>query len=643
VPVLSTRVNNALFPTEALQMGDNITRRSLLIGLAATALPAVTPIKIRTSEESPQLQSNPIINKVSDLFIPTEPGAIQLKGFLGDRVLKNQRERLLNRNEEEMLRCFQNRPGEERWIGQHVGKWLHAATLAWVYSKDEALRAKLDRVVTALIATQKEDGYLGTYTDDAHWGMLEDQQWDVWVHKYDLIGLITYHIYTGELTSLEAARKIGDLLVRTFGRSSQFGGNLDLNAISAQSGLASGSVLEPIVLLHRATGDETYLDFARYIVEHWEKDNGPRLVSSLTGKKGVNLTANGKAYEMLSCLVGLCELYRTTGELRYLYPAVNAWRDIAANQILITGSGSSREYWTEPRRYYSESEFNVGETCVTVSWIQLSQQLLRLTGESVYADELEKSYYNHLPAAQAPDGTAWAYFTALAGKKPYSTKQNCCSSSGPRGWSILPSIAIMAENDGVVVNFFTSGIATLKVYGETVTVKQETSYPINGRIAITVTVPRPMKFSLRVRVPSWSKIDGLKTRPGDYWRLRQTWSRTQTVILDFELPIRVLKGEGNNGGKIALARGPQVLAVDEFYNSHLSSPTLVTLANNEPRLRVSGEYRDQDGLPVYETEGIITQDSELHKVGDRVTFRLVGFSSAGAQNKEFAVWLKQAG
>jgi uncharacterized protein len=624
-------------------MGDKITRRSLLIGLVATTVPAVTPINLRISRQNHQLQSTPIINKASDRFVPTDPGAIQIKGFLGSRALKNQYGRLLPKREEEMLSCFQNRPGKERWIGQHAGKWLHAATLAWVSSKNEALRAKLDRVVAALIATQQEDGYLGTYSDSSHWGMREDQQWDVWVHKYDLLGLITYHTYTGETASLEAARKIGDLLVRTFGPGEQSAGKLDLNAISAQSGLASGSVLEPIVLLHRVTGDEKYLDFARYIVEHWEKDNGPKLVSSLTGNRGVYLTANGKAYEMLSCLVGLCELYRTTGELRYLYPAINAWQDIAANQILITGSGSSREYWSEPKRYYSESELNVAETCVTVSWIQLCQQLLRLTGDVRYAEELEKSYYNHLPAAQAPDGTAWAYFTALDGKKPYTTRQNCCSSSGPRGWSIFPTIATMADNDGVIVNFFTSGTATLNINGETVIVRQETAYPINGRVAITITVPKPMKFSLRVRVPSWSKIEGLKTKPGAYWLLRQTWSRTQTITLDFELPTRVVEGEGSNAGKVALVRGPQVLAVDEFYNSHLGSLSLVALANGQPQLKASAEFKDPDGLPVYETEGIITQDTEVYKAGERVTFRLVGFSSAGAQNREFAVWLKQLG
>src|SRR5262249_8535004 len=270
-----------------------------------------------------------------------DPRAVQIRGFLGERCKKNERARLLTKNEEELLSGFQNRPGKQAWVGEHVGKWLHAATLAWAYTKSEALRAKLDRVASALIAAQQSDGYLGTYVNDSHWGMSRDQKWDVWVHKYDLLGLITYHTYTGNQPALESAKKVGDLLVRTFGRVGEGEVKLDLNERSTHAGMASGSVLEPMVLLYRVTSNEKYLDFARYIAEHWEAEKGPKLISSLTNTKSVKQTANAKAYEMMSCLVGLCELYRTTGATRYLIPVINAWNDIVANQLLITGSGSS--------------------------------------------------------------------------------------------------------------------------------------------------------------------------------------------------------------------------------------------------------------------------------------------------------------
>src|SRR5262249_31901920 len=153
-----------------------------------------------------------------------------------------------------------------------------------------------------------------------------------------------------------------------------------LNERSTHVGMASGSVLEPMVLLYRATGEQRYLNFARLIVDRWESEKGPRLVSALSAGGPVIQVADPKAYEMLACLVGLCELYRATGEARYLNPVLNAWLDISNNQLLITGSGSSAEHWTDARQYPSSMNDKVAETCVTVTWIELNLQLLRLTG-----------------------------------------------------------------------------------------------------------------------------------------------------------------------------------------------------------------------------------------------------------------------
>lgn len=601
-------------------MDEKISRRSLL--QIMTALPAFASFDL----PPPLDQSS---DQVSDRFALADPGAVRLEGFLGGRVRNNESGRLLTKDEEEMLAGFRNRPGKQPHLGQHVGKWIHAATLTWAHTKNEALRAKLDRVVSGLIATQQEDGYLGTYADGAHWGMGENQRWDVWVHKYVLIGLLTYHNFTGDSAALEAAKKIGDLLVSTFGPNGEAGSRLDLNECSTNSGMASGSVLEPMLLLYRASRNEKYLNFARFIAEHWEAKHGPELISVLTEKRSVKQAGNGKADEMLSCLIGLCELYRTTGDARYLTPALNAWNDVAASQLLITGSGSSHGFWSQPRQFPSSASDEPAETCVTVSWIELTKELLRLTGDARYAEELEKTYYNHLAAAQKPDGTAWAYFTALEGKKPYQTEQTCCSSSGPRAWAWLPALAYMYSEDGIVINFLAPGSASLNVRGERVIVRQETSYPADGSVSISVTVPRPMKFSLRVRIPSWSKLEGVKVNPGAYWLLRQTWSRTQKIKLDFDLPVRLLPGEGSNQGKIAVARGPQVLAVDESYNSGLTNLAAVKLPGRQPQLRPSSTQRDADGLPVYETE------AEAGKAGGGL-LRLVPFASAKGP---YVVWL----
>ena len=612
-----------------------VSRRAVLAGLAASSVTATETAWVKAFQQA----AAPVLDKVADRFALIHPSAVRLGGLLGERCRKNEQNRLLTKNESDLLSGFQQRPGKQAWAGEHVGKWLHAATLAWAYTGDAGLRAKLDRVVAALLATQKQDGYLGTYADDQHWAMGREQKWDVWVHKYDLLGLLTYAQSTGYAPALEAAKKIGELLLANFGAQ----GHLDLNERSTHTGMASGSVLEPIVLLYRATNDPRFLDFARLIVEKWEAANGPKLASQLAGNVPVKQTANAKAYEMLSCLVGLCELYRATGEVRYLNPVLNAWLDILNTQLLITGSGSSAEHWTDARQFLSSVNDKVAETCVTVTWIQLNQQLLRLTGNAKYADELEKTFYNHLAAAQRPDGAAWCYFTALDGRKPYQTEQNCCTSSGPRAWALLPTFAYQTTDDGVVVNFFGPSVATLKLKNcKQVTIRQETNYPIEGRVTISVTVPEPLKFALYVRVPAWSQLNGIKAKPGEYWLLRQTWSKTQTITLDFALPVRVAIGSGANSGRVALIRGPEVLALDEQYNPDLKPFTALALTNSSPRLKTNVGLRDADGLPVYETEGVLRQDTGQRRAGERVTLRLTPFAAAGATGKELAVWLGAA-
>jgi DUF1680 family protein len=584
--------------------------------------------------------TTPIVPGVLDRFKLPAPGSVRLEGFLGERFRKNAQVRLSGQSEGELLAGFQRRPGSQARVGEHVGKWLHATTLAWANTGDQNLRAKLDRVVAALLATQQPDGYLGTYADGAHWGMGEKEKWDVWVHKYDLLGLITYATYTGDKPSLEAARRIGDLLLTTFGPA----GQLDLNERSTHVGMASGSLLEPMILLYRATTEDKYLNFARFIADHWEAEKGPRLVSVLTQKGSVKEAADAQADEMLSCLVGLCELYRATGENRYLTPALNAWKDIVENQLLPTGSGSNDGHWGQPRAYLSSSADKVGETSVTVSWLQLTQQLMRLTGEARFADEFEKTIYNHLAAAQRPDGAAWSCFTAFDGRKAYQVEQNSCTSSGPRGWAIVPAFAYATNDDGIVVNLFASSTATLRLRdGTEVLIRQETDYPVSGRIKLTVTVPKPMTFGLSVRVPAWSSISHyggkLKAAPGSYWLLRQTWSKTQTITLDLDLSPRLVVSSGAQSGRVALLRGPQVLAVDARFNQVIQPLDLVTLASEKPQLKTAIGILDADGMPVYETDGVVTSDIEGYKAGMRLPLRFVPFAAVGAEGTPYHIWL----
>ena len=194
--------------------------------------------------------------RLPDVAEVLSPSAVHLDGWLGHRVEINAKNRLLTIDAEPLLAGYRKRPGSHPWIGEHVGKWMHAATLAWAYTGDPALREKLDRVAAALIRAQEPDGYLGTYLPQQRFGLFPGADWDVWSHKYNLLGLLTYYQYTGNEAALTACRKMGDLLIATFPTKKS------ILAAGTHRGMAATSVLEPIVLLYRASGDERYLQFA---------------------------------------------------------------------------------------------------------------------------------------------------------------------------------------------------------------------------------------------------------------------------------------------------------------------------------------------------------------------------------------------
>ena len=481
---------------------------------------------------------------VADVATILSPADVHIAGWLGERIAVNETNRLREVDTVPLLAGYHKRPGNHPWIGEHVGKWMHAATLAWVNSGDPLLRAKLDHVAAELISCQEPDGYLGTYLPEKRFGLYKGADWDVWSHKYNMLGLLTYYEYTGDMPALEACRKMGDLLIATFPAKRS------ILAAGTHQGMAATSVLEPIVLLYRQTGDKRYLDFARYIVSAWDNKRGPKILTQQLSGAPVNKTANGKAYEMLSNLVGLCEFYRATGEPKYLNAVKNAWQDIVTNRLYITGSASSFEHFQDDHRLPRDAKSNICETCVTVTWLQLNLQLLRLTGEAKYGDELERALYNHLTAAQRPDGGDWCYYTPLEGKKQYDAGITCCHSSGPRGLALAPQTAYLCshdkQGDTLLISTFESSKATLELDGTKVTIEQQSDFPLMGRGVITVRPDKPASFAIYVRVPSWLewlRLNGDGTsfasrQAGWLNKPKRLWHDGDTIHLTYDLTLR---------------------------------------------------------------------------------------------------------
>ncbi|MDP3849267.1 MAG: glycoside hydrolase family 127 protein [Luteolibacter sp.] len=576
------------------------------------------------------------------------PDRVHLDGWIGLRIAGNEANRLVKIEPDRLLEGYRKRPGRQTWDGEHVGKWLHAATLAWANTRDPALRAKLDETVAELSKCQLADGYLGTYLEKDRW-----TEWDVWAHKYNLLGLLTYMQYTGNREPLGVCRKMADLLCGTFGEAP---GQRDILTAGQHAGMAPTSVLEPMVLLYRVTGEKRYLDFCRYILRAWEHDNGPHIVSRLLEQKRVDKVGNAKAYEMLSCLNGALEYYRLAGDRKILDACLNAWQDIVDYRLYVTGTASYLEYFHD--NFDLPNNDNVGETCVTVTWLQFNAQLLRLTGESRFAEQLEKVVLNHLFGAQRPDCAAWGYYVQMEGRKPYSDSfdGHCCLSSGPRGVSLIPTFAISTDADGVVVNFHETGKASVKLRdGSEVDLITKTTYPSAGEIRIQVNPKAAKEFTVKLRIPAWCgsaalKVAGktvdLATGTDGYAAVKRIWEPGDVMELTLPMEPRIIAGDHGNDGKAAVTVGPLVLAADDslMEDTGLNVNSILLSSDDLSTLKVTSEptpeaFKTWPGARAFRVSGIARKTTSRVKAGDSISIRLVPFADVGATGARYKVWL----
>ena len=467
--------------------------------------------------------------------------------------------RLLAVDRRELLAGFEHRPGKQAWIGEHIGKWLHAASMAGLALSSEEIASVRD----ALLACQEPDGYLGTYAKDQRFRLAAGADWDVWVHKYVLLGLLAQYERTGHAPTLAACRKVGNLLCDTFGP-----GKRSLNSAGTHMGMAATSVLEPMVLLYRWTGDSRYLGFCGSLVSSWDEPGGAGILRGLLAGKHVFEIGNGKAYEMLSNFVGICELYRQTGEARLLEAVVAGWRDIVEHQLYPTGSGSVREFWQRDPKFPTREEDQPCETCVTITWLQLNVQLFRLTNDRRYLDQIQLTFFNHLSGAQREIDGQWCYFTPLEGPKHPTRDITCCASSGPRGFVFANSIAVTAQ--GPRIQFNIPGLASGRTAGGAEVTLTATKYPYPGNCLITVDPKDPIELEIATYVPGGATLRpvdaatplpaGLAIAKDGFATIRRKFTQRETISFGVDMPIEVLRGDRwGRPGCVGFRIGPVVI------------------------------------------------------------------------------------
>jgi DUF1680 family protein len=620
-----------------------ISRRQLIQIAAALAAGSGGGARADTS-----LRRRPeplIAERVPEHYTSLPFEAQQLGGVFADRMRVNAEGRLLHIDEEAFVSPFTHRDGSGRfdaaWLGEHAGKFLDAACNCLRYSEHAELRRLADRVAKALVASQEADGYLGTYPAARRW-----TGWDVWVHKYNLIGLLSYYQLSADPAVLRACRAMGDLLAHTFGEAP---GQRDIISAGEHIGMAATSVLEPMCRLYRFTGDTRHLEFCEHVVRAYEQPHGPRIVSTLLHSGSVYRTANAKAYEMLSNFNGLVDLYRLTADQKLLDAVLRAWDDIVQHQLYRTGTASAMEHFQPDGRLLSLQSSNVGETCATVTWLQLNWRLLRLTGQARFGQEIERTVYNHLLAAQDGRSGNISYYTAWVGQKEFTDAVLCCVSSGPRGISLIPQLVWGMAKDALVINLYTPGRARFEIRGVPVEVISETAFPADGHVTLTVSPKRATQFTVMLRVPEWTTAFEVKAgsrtltgTPGQMLEVSQTWQGSSTLDIQMDMPTRMWSGAPTYPDYALVQRGPQVLALEQTLNPtvpYLHRTAVGEVSNSSVRKSTSVPT-GWAGRQLFEVDGVAGLPGDTDQLRfERRTLRLVPF----ADTNTGSVWIARAG
>lgn len=623
-----------------------------------------------------------VLSTVFAVATTLQPDAVRLRGRYGeilDRLIANQVE---STDAVELADVYRRRVVRDfDWKTEFWGKYMHTAVPFARYSGRRELARRIDASVEVVLSTQEPDGYIGDCAKKYRFhcgGPMHD--YDTWNYKYTMLGLL--HAYDGERAKgndgeriLTALRKMGDCLADAVKNDAEKG--IPLRYKNQCFGLGACSVLEPVVWLYKRTGEKRYLELADVIVkELTEYPDGPNLVKQASVPLAKRVIAElpayteslrnqswfgnyvnwlRKAYEQMSCYQGLLEYWEVTRRNEYLDATLATARDALANEINIVGGASAGEYWYGGADKETRNIGAMMETCVLITWMRLCEKLLTITKDPLWADQLEKTFFNAYLASMNPDGSTFATYTPLSGYRSYGYNHcrmdtNCCKVNGPRGYLAFLESVLTAEGDKVFVNQYVAGSAEI----DGVKIRQYTKYPRRGNVQLWYDSQETKTFTLALRIPAFSAKTAIrlnnapfevKAEPGSYCEIRRDWKHGDKLTVDFDLPV-VMHRKNEH---VAFTRGPVCLTRDSRFNDGPLDEVIRVADLTEKDLASFAEVRALDdsmgmAFAALLPSGYHTEDHDLASRPRLNTFHFTDFASAGcpwSTVSRYRVWLPE--
>ena len=440
------------------------------------------------------------------------------------------------------------------WQGEFWGKWVISAAEVYKYTRDASLLAFLQNGAHKLLSYAREDGYLNTYKNSLNVFRVDpneaklrcnkrvDWNWNIWCRKYTLWGLLCVYEITEDEAILTGARALADQLIDELAAN-----DIELSDTGTFVGMPSCSILKPMLILYRHTDDQKYLDFCvEHIANRWEREDNtcPNLITNgMSGKRLTDWYPDSdkwaKAYEMMSCYEGICELYRYTGNEKYLRSAEGVYEILKKYELNPSFSVAYNDVFAD-----AADEINlISEPCDAIHWMRLCFELFCLTGDVKYMDTVELAYYNALLAGVFKDGKWGARGIRGAGAHMWSKiqaglhHQHCCVNNMPRAFMRIAESAVMQTEDAILVNLYETATSNLTYNGGSVVVKLGEGYFESGKIEISFAFTGKRK-AIKLRIPAWCKgaeviVEGKTASvPSGYFTVAPT-ADILTVCIDF--------------------------------------------------------------------------------------------------------------
>lgn len=531
-----------------------------------------------------------------------------------------------------------------------IYKTIEGAAYSMTVHPDPKLDRYVDSLITIVGKAQEPDGYLYTArTIDP----LHPHKWsgnERWVQE----SVLSHELYnsghlfeaaaahfqaTGKRNFLDIALKNADLLDHIFGPGKR-------NDAPGHEIVEMG-----LVKLYRITGEKKYLDLAKFFIDSRGKENDPKKAYSQDHKPLIQQDeAVGHAVRAGYLYAGVADVAALTGNTEYLLAIDKIWENMVSKKLYITGGIGARhqgEAFGDNYELPNLTAYN--ETCAAIANVYWNYRMFLLHGDSKYIDVLERSLYNGVISGIGLDGKSFFYPNPLECDMHFKFNRgetldrqpwfdcSCCPTNMCRFLASVPGYIYAQGASCVYVNLFAQSSSTIQLNKKLlVTILQETQYPWDGGVKISVSPEKASQFALCLRIPGWAgnqvvpsdlysfitpetdsvlvTINGekfqYKTEKG-YAVIDREWK--QGDVVNYNLPMGIRRVEANknvtdNAGKVALERGPIVYCLEgkdngpELLKLSLADSSKLTKSFNSGELSgvvsISGEAQMEDGKKV---------------------------------------------